>query len=65
MGDDDALDSEQQTGDELHVSVATLRRWRRQQLCPVPTHIGRNIFYRRGAKREWLRQQEGFKREVA
>ena len=67
MSDDDVLDSEQQTANELHTSLPTLRRWRRRKMGPKPTFIGRNVFYRRGSKRDWLRAQEGFRtdREAA
>jgi hypothetical protein len=61
MADDDVLDTEEETADELRTSVATLRRWRRRQLGPKPTYVGRQVFYRRGARREWLRSQEGFR----
>jgi helix-turn-helix protein len=64
---DDALDDEQTTADALNISVATLRRWRRRKIGPKPTFIGRQVFYRRGSRRDWLRAQEGFRtdREAA
>jgi len=58
--DDDALDSERQTADLLQVSLPTLRRWCRLKRGPRPTFIGRKIFYRRAAQRDWIRAQEGF-----
>jgi DNA-binding transcriptional MerR regulator len=62
MADDGViLDSEDETATELRVSVATLRRWRRRKIGPKPTHVGRQVFYRRRAKLEWLTSQEGWR----
>ena len=43
---------------ELHVTTETLCRWNSRRHGPAPTRIGRSIFYRRDAVRQWILAQE-------
>ena len=48
--------------EDLYVWVHTLGIWERRGRGPPPIRIGRRVFYRGEAVREWLLQQE---REMA
>jgi Helix-turn-helix domain len=39
---------------QLRKDVRTLQRWRVQRKGPPPTLIGRDIYYRKSAVRDWL-----------
>jgi predicted DNA-binding transcriptional regulator AlpA len=43
---------------ELHVTTETLCRWNSRRHGPVPTRIGRSVFYRRETVRQWILAQE-------
>jgi hypothetical protein len=47
------------------VSLATLRRWRKQNYGPTAVQIGRKFFYRDYATEEWFKQQESAASEPA
>jgi transcriptional regulator GlxA family with amidase domain len=44
--------------EQLGRSRRTLERWEQLRYGPEPTRIGRTIFYRIDAVREWLLSQE-------
>jgi predicted DNA-binding transcriptional regulator AlpA len=43
---------------ELGVSVDTLSRWETSRTGPICIRLGRRVFYRKNAVREWLRGRE-------
>jgi len=43
---------------ELKVSVATLQRWECQRIGPPLVRLGRRVYYRAEAFREWLISRE-------
>lgn len=45
---------EQDLASELNRDARTLQRWRAQRMGPPFIRIGRQIFYRREAVREWF-----------
>jgi hypothetical protein len=49
----------QQLAQELKVTHWTLQRWRRTRRGPPTTIIGRHVYYRRQAIKEWLLAREG------
>lgn len=44
--------------DAIKRTERTLQRWRRLDIGPPVTHIGRLVLYRRDAVRDWLRKHE-------
>jgi len=42
----------------LGISVATLQRWQTRRIGPPCVRIGRRVFYRADAFREWMISQE-------
>jgi len=50
--------SEEQLAEELRVGKATVAGWRKKQIGPAYTEIGRRIYYRRGGALEWMRRRE-------
>ena len=56
---DDELLSEAETAEALDVHLRTLKRWRILAEDPPHIQIGRKIYYRRGAIRQWLLGLEG------
>lgn len=53
--------SRKEMAGEIGVSVDTLARWETQRRGPPCVRIGRGVYYRIEAFREWLRQQESRK----
>jgi len=49
---------DEQLAAELDKSPRTLARWRRLREGPPVTKIGKKIFYRRSAVKEWLASLE-------
>jgi hypothetical protein len=49
----------EQLATELGVTERTLLRWRKTRTGPPVTAIGRTIYYRRQAIKEWLLAREG------
>lgn len=45
----------------IGVSADTLKRWETRRIGPPCIRLGRKVFYRRGAVREWLLEQESRK----
>jgi len=43
---------------ELSISVDTLARWEAQRIGPPCVKIGRRVYYRREAVRDWLVSKE-------
>ncbi|MGO4917795.1 helix-turn-helix transcriptional regulator [Pseudogemmobacter sp. W21_MBD1_M6] len=43
---------------ELQLTTETLCRWNTQRIGPVPTRIGRKVYYRRASVEQWLLAQE-------
>jgi predicted DNA-binding transcriptional regulator AlpA len=43
---------------ELGVSVDTLGRWETRRTGPICIRLGRRVYYRKNAVREWLCAQE-------
>jgi hypothetical protein len=43
---------------ELNLSVDTLRRWECQRIGPPTMRLGRRVYYRAEAFREWLLSRE-------
>lgn len=57
--DDDELLTEDEARAEVDVKCTrTLRRWRVLRQGPPHTRIGRKVYYRRGALRQWLLARE-------
>lgn len=58
--DNDRLLSERRVSEKLGIGLRALRGWRHagQGEGPPVTRIGRRVFYRQGAARQWLRDQE-------
>ena len=50
--------SEEAIAAQLEVTVRTLQRWRQLREGPPWISIGRSVFYRAIATREWILQQE-------
>jgi len=48
----------------IGVSADTLKRWETRRIGPPCIRVGRKVFYRRGAVREWLLEQEARKTAV-
>ena len=58
---DRLLDDWMSRGDlatELGISVDTLGRWETRRIGPPCIRLGRRVYYRKGAVRDWLREQE-------
>ena len=53
----DDLLPQAEVAEDLDVCVHTLRNWERRGRGPPPIRIGRRVFYRGEAVREWLLQQ--------
>lgn len=47
--------------DQIGISVDTLARWETRRIGPPCVRIGRKVYYRVEAFREWLRDQEARK----
>lgn len=45
----------------IGVSADTLKRWETRRIGPPCIRLGRKVFYRRGAVRDWLMAQEARK----
>lgn len=43
---------------ELGVSVDTLGRWETRRMGPPCIRLGRRVYYRKDAVRQWLRERE-------
>jgi hypothetical protein len=43
---------------ELGISIDTLGRWETRRIGPPCIRLGRRVYYRKGAVRDWLREQE-------
>lgn len=43
---------------ELGISIDTLGRWETRRIGPPCIRLGRRVYYRKGAVRDWLRAQE-------
>jgi hypothetical protein len=54
---DDYL-SEAQLAKELNRNPATLVRWRKKQIGPPFTMLGKSVYYRKESVLEWLKKQE-------
>jgi hypothetical protein len=50
--------SEAELANELNLNKATLMRWRKKQIGPPFTMIGRGVFYSRDSVLLWLKKQE-------
>jgi excisionase family DNA binding protein len=50
--------TEKELARQLGRDVFTLKRWRREGRGPAVTTIGRSIYFRAEAVREWLASQE-------
>jgi hypothetical protein len=50
--------TENELATALTKSQRTLKRWRERRIGPAPTFIGKNVFYRKDAVRQWLLRQE-------
>jgi hypothetical protein len=46
---------------EIRISEDTLARWETRRIGPPCVRIGRKVYYRKEAVREWLRDQEARK----
>jgi DNA-binding transcriptional MerR regulator len=46
---------------EIGISVDTLARWETRRIGPPCVRIGRKVYYRVEAFRDWLREQENRK----
>ena len=49
---------------ELGLSIDTLQRWETRRIGPPCVRIGRKVLYRKGAIRDWLRDQEARKMPI-
>lgn len=47
-----------QAGDQMGVSQDTLARWETQRKGPPCIRLGRKVYYRIDAIRDWMREQE-------
>jgi len=56
--ENDPLLQEGEAGAELQRHPRTLKRWRDLGEGPPYTRVGRRIYYRRSALRQWLLSQE-------
>lgn len=48
----------QEVSASLGISAATLQRWQTQRIGPPQVRIGRRVFYRAEAFREWMISRE-------
>ena len=60
----DAWLSRAELAKELGLSVDTLQRWETRRIGPPCVRVGRKALYRKGAVRDWLRDQEARKMPV-
>lgn len=60
----DAWLSRAELAKELGLSVDTLQRWETRRIGPPCVRVGRKVLYRKGAVRDWLRDQEARKMPV-
>ncbi len=51
--------SSDELAEDLGITLRTLLRWRDKRIGPPPTPIGRRVYYRCEAVREWLLRREG------
>jgi len=47
-----------EVAEALGISAATLQRWQTQRIGPPQVRIGRRVFYRADAFREWMISRE-------
>ena len=56
--DDELLDEDEATTELGYKNKRTLKRWRDLGIGPAYTQISRKYYYRRGAIRDWVRNNE-------